>query len=346
MKTLIATGTLLSTLIFFSCMKEATTSPSFIYKKSGASDSVLSFNGEVIKNSEFNKGIENDIYELESKLYELKMNRARGLVLERLVKKEIGNKKLSNDQWLEKEVISKVEVSKKEIQAFIVERKIPEVHINDQLRERVKKYLIEEKKKDAINNWLDAKLSKNPVTVFFQEPVRPVFKIEVGDSPVLGKKSAPVTIVEYSDFQCPYCAKGSDLVHDLKKKYGDKVNIVFKNFPLDFHRQAKKAAVAGLCANEQKTDYFWKLHDHMFANQDKLAPADLKKAAGMISGLDSKKFEECLKNNKYLAQVEGDINSGRDVGVKSTPTFFVNGKIINGAQPIEVFSELIDKELN
>ena len=84
----------------------------------------------------------------------------------------------------------------------------------------------------------------------------------------------------------------------------------------------------------------------MFANQDKLAPADLKKAAGMISGLDSKKFDECLKNNKYLAQVEGDINSGRDVGVKSTPTFFVNGKIINGAQPIEVFSELIDKELN
>ena len=108
---------------------------------------------------------------------------------------------MTNDQWLEKEVISKVEVSK-DIDAFIVERKIPQVHVNDQLKERVKKYLIEEKKKDAINKWLDAKLSKNPVSIFFKEPTRPVFEISIGNS-VLGDKSAPVTIVEYSDFQCP-----------------------------------------------------------------------------------------------------------------------------------------------
>ena len=346
MKTYITVGSLLSTLIFFSCMKEATTSPSFVYKDGGAADAVLSFNGEVVKTQEFNKGIENDIYELENKLYELKMNRARGMILEKLVEKEKAGKKMTNDQWLEKEVISKVEVSKKDIDAFIVERKIPQVHVNDQLKERVKKYLIEEKKKDAINKWLDAKLSKNPVSIFFKEPTRPVFEISIGDSPVLGDKSAPVTIVEYSDFQCPYCAKGSTLVHDLKKKYGKKINVVFKNFPLDFHRQAKTAAVAGLCANEQNTDYFWKLHDHMFENQNKLKPEEIEAAASKISGLDSSRFSKCLKDKKYLAQVENDINSGKDVGVKSTPTFFVNGKIINGAQPIEVFSELIDKELN
>ena len=80
-----------------------------------------------------------------------------------------------------------------------------------------------------------------------------------------------------------------------------------------FSSTGKKGSRGWSLCNEQKTDYFWKLHDHMFANQDKLAPEDLKKAAGMISGLDSKKFEECLKKNKYLAQVEGDINSGRDV---------------------------------
>jgi predicted DsbA family dithiol-disulfide isomerase len=346
MKAYITVGSLLSTLIFFSCMKDATTSPSFVYKKGGAAGAVLSYNGEVIKTSEFNKGIENDIYELEEKLYDLRMNRARGLILEKLVDKEKGSKKMTNDQWLEKEVISKVEVSAKDIEAFIVERKIPKVHVNDQLKGRVKKYLIEEKKKDAISGWLDAKLSKNPVSIFFKEPIRPVFDIEIGQSPVLGAKSAPVTIVEYSDFQCPYCAKGSTLVHDLKKKYGKKINVVFKNFPLDFHRQAKTAAMAGLCANEQGTQYFWKLHDHMFENQNNLKPEDLESAVEKINGLNKSDFSKCLKENKYLAQVEMDINSGKEVGVKSTPTFFVNGKIINGAQPIEVFSELIDKELN
>ena len=238
----------------------------------------------------------------------------------KLVKVEASKKKLTNDQWLNQEVVSKVKVSKKEVEEFIVERKIPKVHVNDQLKTRIKKYLVEEKKKGAITDWLDKRLAKNPLSLHFQKPDRPVFEIKVGDSPVMGKTSAPVT-QEFSDFQCPYCAKGSTLVHDLKKKYGDKIKVVFKNFPLDFHKQAKGAAVAGLCANEQGKNYFWQLHDHMFDNQSKLADVDLIGAAAKFKGFDKNKFDNCMKEKKYLAQVESEIQEGREVGEVNSNIF-------------------------
>ena len=122
--------------------------------------------------------------------------------------------------------------------------------------------------------------------------------------------------------------------------------MAFKNFPLPFHHHAKTAAIAGLCANEQGGNYFWKLHDHMFANQTKLTKKDLKSAISKFNGLNSKKFSECLDKNKYLAQVNKDMAEGKKIGVKSTPTFFVNGKLISGAQPVEVFSQVIDEELS
>ena len=132
---------------------------------------------------------------------------------------------------------------------------------------------------------------------------------------------------------------------EIKKKYGDKVKVVFKNFPLPFHKQAKGAAIAGLCANEQGGKYFWKLHDYMFDNQSKLDQNALKKAAAKFQGFDSSKFNDCVTKKKYLARVESDIKEGQELGVKSTPTFFLNGKIINGALPLEDFSKMIDKEL-
>jgi protein-disulfide isomerase len=153
-----------------------------------------------------------------------------------------------------------------------------------------------------------------------------------------------VTLVEFSDFQCPYCAKGATILGQLKKKYGKKVKIVFKNFPLPFHNHAEKAAVAGLCANEQSPDLFWKMHDEMFANQDKLDEAGLKAAAKKI-GVKVEPFEKCLAENKHLDQVKTQIEDGKKVKVKSTPTFFVNGQLVNGAQPLEVFTEIIDEEL-
>ena len=216
------------------------------------------------------------------------------------------------------------------------------------MKERVKKYLLMEKKKEAVEGWIAKKTAKNPIEVYINKPTRPIYEVEEGSSPRWGAADAKVTIVEFSDFQCPYCKQGAEILKQIKNKYGKKVTVVFKNFPLPFHTNAKGAAIAALCANEQGSDKFWRLHDFMFANQAALTRDALKEAVGNAGnklGLDKSKFASCLDSNKYLKAVEADMEAGRKVGVKSTPTFFVNGMIVNGARPMAEFSELIDAEL-
>jgi protein-disulfide isomerase len=192
---------------------------------------------------------------------------------------------------------------------------------------------------------LGEQTAKTGINIFFEKPMRPTFDVKVGNAASYGDKNAKVTIVEFSDFQCPYCDQGAKVLADIKKKYGKKVQVAFKQYPLPFHSQAKDAAVAALCMNEQSNELFWKMHDQMFADQSKLAVDSLKATAKSL-GADAKKFNKCLDDKKYLGQVEKDIQEGQDIGVKSTPTFFVNGQLVAGAMPLDVFSELIDQELS
>ena len=343
-------GLLLLSLIvlggyFTACNNDVASAPKFIYSSAPSQEAAFKYNGKIYTTKDLIKGHENDLYELENKIFDLKMNRVKGILLKALVDGDKRKGNLSEEAFIEKYVVSNVKVTEAEVQAFIKERKIPAQHLNDQLKDRIQKFIIQGKKQEIVDSWLDEKLAKSPVEVYFSEPVQPVFDVKIGDAPILGKKDAKITLVEYSDFQCPYCAKGSKIMHEIKKKYGDKVKVVFKNFPLPFHKQAKGAAIAGLCANEQGSNYFWKLHDYMFDNQSKLAPKDLKKAVTDFQGFDGGKFGNCLDQNKYVAKIDSDIQEGQELGVKSTPTFFLNGKIINGALPVEEFSKLIDKEL-
>ena len=160
----------------------------------------------------------------------------------------------------------------------------------------------------------------------------------------MGKADAKVTIVEFSDFQCPFCSRGAEIMGQLKKKYGDKIKVVFKHFPLPFHTMAPLASEAALCAEEQKKGNFWKLHDLMFADQQNLLQGGLVEKAKKI-GINEAEFSKCLNSRKFKKVVDADMALGQKVGVKSTPTFFVNGKMVNGAQPVEVFSEIIDEDL-
>lgn len=297
-----------------------------------------------ISHQELNDGIESELFEAESKLFEIKFNRLKSLLLQKYMDKDPRKKGLSNDEYLDKFIAKDIVINDKQIEDFINQQKIPSEHINPQVKEKIRNYLEMEKRKEKIENWIAEQTKKTPVEVYLEKPKRPTFPVEVGNSPVMGGKEAKVTIVEFSDFQCPFCAKGADILKDLKNKYGNKIKIAFKNFPLPFHNHAELAAVAGLCANEQSSDLFWKMHDQMFANQDSLDLEGLKKMAKNI-GVKLELFEKCMSENKYLSQVKNEMEEGKKIKVKSTPTFFVNGQLVNGAVPLEVFSELIDEAL-
>ena len=173
-------------------------------------------------------------------------------------------------------------------------------------------------------------------------PDTKIYKVDAGNAPSKGPKSAPVQIVEFSDFQCPFCGRVVPTIKQIEDKYGDKVRISFRNFPLPFHNNAQAAAEAGAAANAQGK--FWQMHDKMFANQQALDRASLEKYAGEI-GLDVGKFKSDLDSGKYKDVVNKDMEYAKTVNVNGTPAFFINGHFINGAMPFESFAQVIDAEL-
>ena len=328
-----------------SCTKEVKSTPSFIFKKGPDNSAALKLAGKTYSQDDLYKGIENEIYEAEMKVHEIKMNKLNAFVLEKLMEAHPGKKGLSNDDFLTKFITKGAQPSDKEVTAFITERKIPKEHLNDQMKERIKAFLSLEIKKKHIQKWIAEQTKKNAVEVYLVKPTRPVFDVKVGDAPFMGGADAKVTIVEFSDFQCPFCQKGEKIIKGLKKKYGNKIKIAFKQFPLPFHSHAKGAAEAALCAKDLGgNEKFWLLHDAMFGDQSKLDKSSLLDAAVKL-GLKKNEFETCLNSGKFTAKVEAEMEEGKVIGVKSTPTFFVNGKIINGAHPLETFSKIIDEEL-
>ena len=180
----------------------------------------------------------------------------------------------------------------------------------------------------------------------FQEVVK---KITLKDTPAKGPKDAKVTIVEYSDFQCPYCARAHDTVsNQVLKEYGDKVRLVYKNFPLAFHKWAEAAAIAGECVYDQDEAAFWKLYDYYFANQKDMTPENVKdKTVEAVAGtkVNKDKFGECYDGKKTLDRVKSDMAEGQSVGVTGTPAFLINGRKISGAQPYQNYKAVIDDEL-
>jgi protein-disulfide isomerase len=167
-------------------------------------------------------------------------------------------------------------------------------------------------------------------------------KIEVGSAPVLGPKNAPVTIVEWSDFQCPFCGRVEPTLQQLREEYKGRIRIAWKNQPLSFHPNAMPAAEAAMAAHEQGK--FWEFHDALFKKQGQLSPALYDEVAKQL-GLDLDRFHASMQGHKHAAQIQADMSAGNAVGAEGTPTFFINGKKLVGAQPIDAFKQLIDAEL-
>jgi protein-disulfide isomerase len=175
----------------------------------------------------------------------------------------------------------------------------------------------------------------------YLEPVRT--EVATAGFPSKGPTDAPVTIVEFSDFECPYCGGLFPTLKQVEKEYGDRVRLVYRQFPLtNIHPYAQKAAEASLCANDQK--HFWEFHDSMFGNQRELSIADLKQRAVDLK-LDSGMFNQCLDSGKHAAAVQKDLQEGARAGVTGTPALFINGRLLSGNQPLAGIKEVIDDEL-
>jgi len=178
-------------------------------------------------------------------------------------------------------------------------------------------------------------------------------KVSVDDDAFIGNENAKVTVIEFSDFQCPFCRSfWSGAYQQIKSEYIDtgKIKFVFRDYPLPFHQAAQISAEAAECAEDQGK--FWEMHDKIFSEQGKqgtgtvtYGATELKKWASQL-GLNSTKFNQCLDSGKYKSEVEKDLADGSSYGVSGTPTLFVNGYPIVGAQPFAVFKALIDKDLN
>jgi len=296
--------------------------------------------GRTIDASAVEEAIQGPLQDLRTREYQLRSQALETLVAQALLEREAEARGIAPGALERTEILDKAVVNEAEAKSFYEANRarFGAASEKDALKQ-IQAGLSQQREKERRLAFARELRGKYEVKILI-EPLRT--PIEVGDAPVRGNPKAPVTVVEFSDFQCPYCSRSRPTVLRVREAYGDKVRWVFRHFPLDFHAQARKAGEAGACAGEQGR--FWEMHDAMFANPGKLQVADLKEAAKALD-LDPASFDRCLDSGKYADRVERDVEVGSRSGVSGTPAFFVNGRPIIGAQPFEAFQQVIDDEL-
>lgn len=307
---------------------------------------LVTINGEDLTEDQLMGDNKTDFQVLYEQEYSLRMDRLKSLIIDKIGGVEAKKANMSLPEFIEKKIIAgKDKANDSDMKGFLKARGVPEsqlAQLNPEQKERVKQLIGMEKRKEVLEEYA-AKLSRaNKVDVYFKrKEIRA--SIDLANAP-LTRADAPVTVVEFSDFQCPFCSKGADRVAEIKSKYGSKVKVAFKHFPLPNHPNARPAAEASMCVNEQGTEKFWKFHDLVFKNQDKMDEAGLANFAKQ-AGAKEDAYKACVAAGKYRDLIGQDMAYGEKIGVESTPTFFVNGRVVKGAVDFAQFAEIIDDEL-
>jgi len=310
-----------------------------------AGDTLAEVEGVAITSEEVEKPLASQLSKLEEQIYNLKRQRLDTLINEKLLNKEASKRNISVPALLDAEVTSKVGlVTEQEIEKFYQENKLQLKGDESSMREKIRPYLQNQKLTARREEFLKALRSQAKIVINLKPP--PVLRVQVSvqGAPFKGPAKAPVTIVEFSDFHCPFCRQVLSTLARLESQYGDKIKLVFRDFPIEsLHPEAAKAHEAARCANEQGK--FWAYHDKLFASPPKSNPEILKGLAKEV-GLEMARFENCFDSGKYQAIVKKDIEEGNRLGVTGTPAFFINGRLISGAQPFDAFARVIDDELS
>ncbi|MBI4212454.1 MAG: thioredoxin domain-containing protein [Deltaproteobacteria bacterium] len=309
---------------------------------SGGTQDVVATIGEVkITDAELTEAAKSQLKKLDTEIYQIKKNALDDMIEEKLIADAAKKKNMTPAVFLREEVDSKVtDPTEDEIKAFYNARKGPDTPDYATAKPQIIGYLRGNQQNKARRELLASLRKEANVKVSLEVPR---IEIDLSDAPSVGPQNAKVTLVEFSDYQCPFCARVRPTIWRLVEEYKNDLKYVFFDFPLSFHKDAQKAHEAAYCADDQGK--YFEFHKKLFDQQRNIKPEDLKKYAKELQ-LNQKKFDECLDSGKYEARIRENTQKGANAGVSGTPAFFVNGIMLSGAQPYEAFKEAIESELN
>lgn len=310
--------------------------------RAAESDEVLAtFEGQpVLESQVMTTEIEKRLLDLYDAEYALKRQAVEQYVFDLLLKSQAEAEGITPEELFAREVVAKAgEPTIEQVMTTLQQNRSRLPKDNEQAKRIIERYLTERLIETRMTIWRNELLADVEFELHL-EPVRYAISSLAGDA-VLGAEDAPVTIVEFSDFQCPYCGESQKTLKSLEEKYGDSVRIVFKHLPLDIHPQARLAAETALCARDQGR--FRETHDWLFRNPSAITLEAINTFA-TERGFDGDELTQCVSEKRYSAAVDEHLAQARDLGVESTPTFFVNGRKVSDRTE-EEFSRLIDEEL-
>src|SRR5215471_18937715 len=301
---------------------------------------VATVQGQPIAAEDLTNALRGELLRLEIQRYQTLREKLDELIAYKIFSLEAAQRGVSVQQLVHDEINAKIQaVTPEQAQAFYEANKNRITQPFEKVSEQITSYLQQQAQEQRRQALLKELRPRYPVTVALRAPT---VEVATEGEPFLGPTTAPVTIVEFSDFQCPYCRQAQGTLKQLMAAYEGKIKLVYRDFPLrSIHPQAQKAAEAAQCAAEQQQ--FWPYHDKLFASTS-LQMDDLKKFAQEL-GLNVEQFTSCLDSGKTAAGIDADMQDGQRAGVNATPTFFVNGYPLSGAASYERFKELVDAAL-
>ena len=300
------------------------------------------FGDRVITVEEVETAAGGQLIGLYQQVFQVKDQQLRSMIYADLVEQAASAEGISREEYLNRELVSKIPApSEEQIQQILTQYKSQLPPDETQARQQVTMFLNQQAGQQQEANLMARLFDAADVEILLDPPrVNPVV---AAHNPMMGPADAPVVLVEYTDYQCPYCDRAQPTIVALRERYGDSVVHVFKNLPLPMHQQATLAAEAALCAADQ--GQFWAFHDWLFANKNNISNDTLVAQAEALA-LDVPVFTACVDSRTHKQQVEDDAKEAGSFGIRGTPGFVVNGRILTGAQPLEAFIAVIDDELN
>lgn len=304
---------------------------------------VAYLNGSPVTDEELEDSLGSELMQIRQQEYEIKSKGLKEILFKKLQKMEAEKLGITQEEYVQKFVVDKTEApSDQEVDQMYQKYRSRLPRDEEQAKQQVFDFLNGQKIQETADA-LREELMKNVEVKMLLEPPRvniPAFE----EVPTVGPADAPVTIIEYSEFECPYCGRVQSTLDRIKKEYEGKVRFEFRHIPLDFHKNARKAAEISMCAYKQGK--FWELHDWMFQNKNQLGDLEAITEQAVSLGVDKEQFTACVEENGAADIVKRDIDLAENLGISSTPMFFINGRLLRGAQPYENFKEIIEEELS